>query len=146
MSAIGSWLLQKAIVTALQANAPLMAIAKGVYDEVPEGAQFPLVVVGEGREEDDSTMGQRGHLCVPDIQVWTADGAVTTDQTGAAGYKTALAIAELIVDTIMGDDFTVEGHDVTVLRYEAVDRARDDADEPNLRSVVPRLVILLEDQ
>lgn len=144
MTAIGSWVLQQAIVTALRADVAIAALVTGVYDEVPQGASGDYIVVGEGIESDDSFFGQRGHAVRTAIEVWTPDGAASSLTTGAAGYKRALAIAELIVESIEYTGLTVTGHDVVVIRLDALEGRRF-TEEPPQRAVVPEFLITLED-
>ncbi len=145
MSATGSWVTQKAIVTAIRANAEITGMIAGVYDSVPQNAIFPLVVVGEGTETEASYFGQRGHEVHPEIQVWTHDGETSNASSGSAGYKVGLAIAELIVALIDASGLTVEGHDAIYLGLDEMERQRPSPDDPSLRLVAPRITVLLED-
>ncbi len=145
MSATGSWVTQKAIVSAIRGNAEIMALVSGVYDAVPEGGPYPLVVVGEGTETDASYFGQNGHEVHPEIQVWTHDGETSNASSGSAGYKVGLAIAELIVALIDASGLTVEGHDAIYLGLDEMERQRPSPDDPSLRLVAPRITVLLED-
>lgn len=145
MSATGSWVTQAAIVAALRADSTLMTMVPGgVLDHVPQGTQAPCIVVGEGEETDASSFGQVGHRIVPAIQVWTRDGEATNG-TGSAGYKAALAIADRVVEILMDDAFTVDGHDVIVADLEEVSKERPDETDPSLRLVTPRVLMYLED-
>jgi hypothetical protein len=148
MSATGSWPLQVALVAAFKASAPIMGLVEGVYDSVPQGVTGKYIVVGEGTETDDSTMGQVGHLCRPHIECWTPDGESGPADSGEAGYKAAMEIANLVTAVIVAG-ITVTGHDVTLLRnsVDELERKRFGGGEagPAMRVVVPKFLILLED-
>lgn len=153
MSAIGSWDLQKGIVTLLRSSGTVTALLNGeattlgIYDEVPQGTAFPYVVVGEGTETESPYFGQDAHEMVAHVECWTQDGETVASNSGATGYKQALAIADAVVDAIMAGTLSVDHYDAVVLRVEEVEKQRvaptPDA-VPNLRCVIPKFAILLE--
>jgi hypothetical protein len=146
VSATGSWPLQVGLASMIRANAAVMAIASAVYDAVPENAVWPFVVIGEGEETDASCFGQVGHDLVPEIQVWDRDGETTTANAGAAGYKRAESIVELIAAELDTGTLSVSGHSVIVLDPRGtVEKSRPSADDPSLRLVLYKPHILLED-
>ncbi len=154
MSGVGSLGLQKGMVTALRANTALTALLAslrptatdtGIYDAVPQGAVLPYIVVGEGSEIDAPTFGKSGHDVLAAVACWSADGETSTATTGAAGYRQALSIADLVVSCIMDDTITVTGHGVCVLRLESMEKQRNDDAPPYLRVVIPTFAILLEE-
>lgn len=146
MSAIGSWALQAAIVTALRARSALVAkVPGGILDYVPQNTPTPCIVVGEGEETDASSFGQEAHRVVTAIQVWTQDPEYTAGTTGAAGYKVALDIANDITDELLNGTLTVEGHDVIVTADVTLTKDRPDETDPSLRLVTVSVVIYLED-
>ncbi len=154
MSATGSWATQVAIVAALRGSMAIAALLgtraagdTGVYDEVPQGKPFPFIVVGEGTETDASYFGQVAHSVFPEVNIWTADGESGSGDTSAAGYKTGLAIAELVVAALLADGFTVTGHDTIVYPLEELSKERYVNEESgvNARLVSPKFSMLLED-
>lgn len=70
MSAI--WAVQQAVYARLTADAPLMALIDGVYDEVPEARDKPYVSFAEITEKDDSTHERRGFELMLTLSVWSA--------------------------------------------------------------------------
>ncbi len=74
-----AWELQQAVYTALTGAAPLMAIVTAVYDQVPQDAVYPYVVIGEDQAEvvDADDLAGADHLL--DLHVW-AGGDNETDQ------------------------------------------------------------------
>lgn len=141
MSTTAAWDLQKAIVTALKANAALVALGVGVYDEVPETTPCPYVIVGKVIEADAPTFGEDGHELRPQIKTWTEDGTDRPANTGASGFKQGLSIAELVKATIMDDAFAVDGRGVCVLRMEEMESESFNDPQPTLRCITQTFVI-----
>lgn len=141
MSTTAAWDLQKAIVGALRANATLMALVTGIFDEVPQDTALPYVVVGKVKAAGAPYFGEDAHDLLPQITTWTEDGADTTANAGASGYKQGLAIAAQIEATIMADGFTVSGHGVCVIRMEELETEKYDDPPPTLRSITQTFVI-----
>jgi hypothetical protein len=82
----------------------------------------------------------------PEIQVWDRDGETTTANAGAAGYKRAESIVELIAAELDTGTLSVSGHSVIVLDPRGtVEKSRPSADDPSLRLVLYKPHILLED-
>jgi hypothetical protein len=71
--ALHSFNLQKAIFTALDGNITDVnsAAIGGVYDDVPEGAAYPYVVIGEETQENVSTKSSDLHEHTLTIHVWS---------------------------------------------------------------------------
>jgi len=146
MSATGSLPLQTGLVSMIRATSPVMAIVSDVYDAVPEDAAFPFIVVGESEETDASTFGQVAHDLIPDIQVWDRDGEMSASNSGAAGFKRAISVVDLIAGALDGNSLSVSGHDVVVLDARgAVEKSRPSLEDPSLRLVSLKPHILLED-
>ncbi len=154
MTGIGSLELQKGMVTALRANTALSTLLgtlrtgasdTGIFDAVPSPGVFPYIVVGEGTENGEPTFGADGHRVFAAVEVWSSDGELATATTGAAGYRQALSIADLVTGCIMDDTITVSGHDVAVIGVLSVEKQRNDETPPYLRTVITTFDILLED-
>ncbi|WHX19829.1 DUF3168 domain-containing protein [Streptomyces malaysiensis subsp. malaysiensis] len=65
------WPLQQAVVQNLRADAPLMALVSGIWDEVPEQAAFPYVTVGSITELVDDAHDQRGLTTTLVLHIWS---------------------------------------------------------------------------
>lgn len=63
--------LQRAVYGLLSGSAALDALGCAVYDEVPEGAVEPYLVLGEFDEQADETHSQRGSLVTVTIHAWS---------------------------------------------------------------------------
>lgn len=102
--------LQAALVGRLVADAPLMAVATGVYDgRAPQGATLPYVVVGEPTEIPSGNLGPQGWNDTIAVHIWS----------GYAGRKEALEILELM-DTALAAPLVLSGHTTARLRREFV--------------------------
>lgn len=152
MTVVASWDVQKAIVKCLRETSGIVSALSGVsdqysiYDAVPVGAAFPYIVVGEGAEEDASAFGETDSAVMANVEVWTADGELTSS-SGAEGYKQGMAIAELVATALYADNaLTISGRTVTVLRRESVERKRflPENGQPACRVVIPTFLILVE--
>ena len=63
---------QQAIYTKLITNAPLMAIARGVFDHVAQDSQaFPFVTIGECTIDEWDTDTESGIFCTATIHTWS---------------------------------------------------------------------------
>ena len=63
--------LQKAIYAALVADTPLMAVAQGVYDFVPQESTYPYVTIGDDDYKWWGAMGLDGGEYVVQVDVWS---------------------------------------------------------------------------
>ncbi len=95
------WDLQKAAYAALIVNAPLIALLGGgrIYDDVPQDAAFPYIVLDQMRLNDWSTGTERGSEHILMLHVWSRyDGK-------REAYEIADAIREVLDDAeLMLDD------------------------------------------
>lgn len=152
MSATGSWLTQKAVVTVLRADAGVTSLLatqpdgeSSIVDEVREGMLFPYIVVGEGTEKEQRYFGQGGHVVNIELYIYTQDGSLTPVTSGAAGYKQGLAIADEIAETLQDDSlFVVDDHDVVMVN-QGEEWGKERLEDGITRVVIPRFEITLED-
>ena len=146
MSASGSWPLQVGLKTMIGNIGGVTSVVSGIFDAVPENAACPFVVIGEGEEQDASAFGQVAHDVTPEIQIWDQDGELNASNSGAAGFKRAESVAELIIAALDAGNLSVTGHDVVVLDSRGtVNKSRPDPTDPTLRLVSLNPHILLED-
>jgi hypothetical protein len=145
----GAPFLQAGLYSALTGSAAIQALVGNparVYDNVPQGAQYPMIVIGEMSETDSPTFGQDGHEVRCEIQSWSTDGEETTATTGAAGYKVAETIADAVKGVIFDTGITVSGHDTIAITMEDQHGERIAVtDTLNARCIKQTFLLLLED-
>jgi hypothetical protein len=148
MSFTGLGAFQAAVVTALRADATLLALLGGanVFDEVPARQTFPYVAFDDPMEVPDRSFGLNGHSITATLTVYTQDGSATKAGRGAAGFKQGITIADAVLAVLVDESkpyIAVAGHAVTNLDVEAVVCAR--MPDGITRTVEITLVALLED-
>jgi len=68
------WNLQKAVVDILMGDSTLMAmVGDRVYQDVPDGALYPYIVIGDSQDSDDSVQCLDASEIFFDIHVWTEE-------------------------------------------------------------------------
>jgi uncharacterized protein DUF3168 len=100
--------LQSAIYTALKGNASLMAVIDDVHDDVPAGAVFPYIAIGDHTGVDWSTKTTTGLDHTLELHVWSQSD----------GKKQALEILKLIEDVLDDQPLTLTDHNLITLRRE----------------------------
>jgi hypothetical protein len=116
-----SWALQQAIFARLTADATLLALLGGarVYDDVPQGADFPYLTLGQSIARDWSTGSEDGHEHVLTLHVWSR----------ANGKREAVEILGTVRTALHDTALTLSGHRLINLRHEHTEARRDpDAD------------------
>src|SRR5215212_5066022 len=96
-----SWSLQQALFARLTADAPLLALLGGarVYDDVPQGADFPYLTFGQSVARDWSTASGAGEEHVITLHVWSqAKGRVQVHEILSAA-RAALHDQALSLDS-----------------------------------------------
>ena len=94
------WNLQKAAYQALKADAALTSLLgeNWLYDDVPQNADFPYVVIGQMRVNDWSTGTERGSEHMLMLHIWSRYcGKREVYEIGDA-IRTALDDAALTLD------------------------------------------------
>lgn len=72
MSGTPQWGLQAAVFTRLKNDAALTTtLGAAVYDDVPDGAAFPYVVIGDATEAPNDTMGRTGRDITITVHSWS---------------------------------------------------------------------------
>jgi hypothetical protein len=105
--------LQAGLYALLTADAPLMALVSGVYDEPPEGKPPAYVVIGSRKQTTpDDAHGRNGRQNIVHLDTWTrARSTLPGDQIGARLVA--------LLDKRQADlDPLVAGHTVWKLRWE----------------------------
>ena len=111
------WDLQKAAYAALIANAPLIALLGGgrIYDDVPQDAAFPYVVLDQMRLNDWSTGTERGSEHILMLHVWSRYD----------GKREAYEIADAIREVLDDAELTLDDNRLINLSHQFSDLKRD---------------------
>ena len=100
--------IQRAIFAKLSGDTALMALVKGVFDDVPENQAFPYVVIGEATETPSNTFGRKGKDVTCTIHIWSQ----------AKGNTEALTILDRLNDLLDFEPLAVAGYEVIAVEYE----------------------------
>jgi hypothetical protein len=125
--ASAGWELQKSVHAALVSHAPLTSLLGGprVYDDVPRGADYPYLTIGESTLRDWSTGSEEGHEHILTLHVWSR----------AAGRAETHEIMGVLRSAMHEAALTVSGHRLVNFRHELSD-ARREADGETYHGVV----------
>lgn len=108
--------LQKSVFAALTSNAGLTGlIGARVFDDVPPGAEYPYMTIGESSARDWSTGTDSGEEHILTLHVWSR----------AAGRKEVQAIMGAVRDVLHEAEIAVAGHRLVNLRHEFTDARRE---------------------
>jgi len=113
-----SWALQQAVYAELSANAEVQAVlgaSPRLYDAVPRDAVFPYAVLGDGQENDASTVGGQGSEHILAIHIWSRGG----------GHRECKEIAAAIRDCLDGASLALSGFALVDIRFQSADYARE---------------------
>lgn len=116
------FVLQKAIVAALRADAGLVALLGSpprIYDDPPRDTAFPYVSLGPATLSDDDTATERGHVHRLHLDLWSRQG----------GRKEVRAILASVEAVLHDAALSLDGHRLINLRYEFADIFRDEDGE-----------------
>ena len=111
MTADSQWALQQAVFTALSGDAALQALVGNparVYDQVPQDAAFPYVVVGEVTARPFDSKTEDGMEQTVTVHSWSR----------YRGLKETKQIMAAVVDALDRQALGVTGHDLVLLRFE----------------------------
>jgi hypothetical protein len=104
-----------------------------VYDEVPETARYPFVVIGESYSTPDNSHDRRAWRTVVTIHVWSEQ----------QGFSEAVGIADAVDALLDHQDLNVSGFTHIATRFDFQQTLRDP--DPNLRHVPIRYVVETEE-
>lgn len=94
------WELQKAVYARIMGSSEVMAMVTGVYDHVPQGTEFPYVVLQMVGSSDHSNIAE----AITQVRM------VLVVYTRERGSKTALSIMAEIKALLHQAIFAVEGY------------------------------------
>lgn len=107
--------LQQALYNLLQPE-----LSCPVYDDVPQHAAMPYVVIGEDSFASDDTDDSRGGEATCEIHIWS-------DGRKDAGRKKSKQIADEVYELLHQTELNVDGYSLAVALWESSD-SLDDAD------------------
>lgn len=100
------WEYQKAIYSALNGDATLMAEVAAIYDRAPQAADgsslavFPYVTIGQVITTMNDTFSENAFSCLARLHTWSRTGS----------YKQTKEIQGLMFDVLHNQSLTVTGH------------------------------------
>lgn len=121
--------IQAAIYTALTGESGMA----DVYDEVPETADYPYIVIGEAFTTPDNSHDRKAWRTVVTLHVWS-------DQQG---FSEANGIAADIDAVLDHTSLTVTGYTHIATRFDFSQTLRDP--DPKLRHIPIRYVVETEE-
>jgi Protein of unknown function (DUF3168) len=112
-----SWALQQSVFARLASDAPLLALlgSPRIYDDVPQGADFPYLTFGHGLARDWGTGSEDGNEHILTLHVWSQ----------AKGKKEAHEIMGALRTALHDQPLTLSGHRLINLRHEQSEARRD---------------------
>ena len=115
--ASAGWALQRAVYERLTSAAEVTATLGGpnVYDDVPRGATYPYLTIGQSSTRDWSTASEDGEEHTLTLHVWTRSRGRRQVQVIMSAVRTALHDASL----------TLSGYALVNLRHELSEARRD---------------------
>ncbi|MEW2383380.1 DUF3168 domain-containing protein [Micromonospora sp. NPDC047707] len=121
--------LQKALYAALRADEGVTALVDGrVYDDVPEPAEYPYLVIGAAVEEADNTHDTFGRQADIAVHLW--------DEVD--GFLRPADVVDAVVRLLdhQRDALAIDGHQVVSIRFLDARMLRDP--DPRIRHVPVR--------
>ncbi|MEU9777142.1 DUF3168 domain-containing protein [Streptomyces sp. NPDC047968] len=124
--------IQRALYERLTAEAG--SLVTGVYDYVPETADYPYVTVGEAIETPDNAHDRYGWETVATLHVWTRH----------RGHSQGLAIGARITELLDHQPLTLPGYAHVATRFEFSQTLTDPEPPGDIRHLVLRYRIVTE--
>lgn len=111
------WDLQKAAYETLTADSGVIALLGGtyIYDDVPQSAEFPFVVLDQMRINDWSTGTERGSEHILMLHIWSR----------YKGKQEAYEIADAIRSLLDDAELTLDDNRLINLTHQYSDLKRD---------------------
>ena len=107
--ALHSWELQKSIFTALSGNTTGMSGANApVYDDVPEGTDYPYIVIGEETASNNGTKTLDGIEHTLTIHAWSQ----------YRGRREIKEIMQSVYEKLHNTDISISGASLVNIRQE----------------------------
>lgn len=121
------WALQQSVYAALVDDTTILALLGGprIYDDVPQGADFPYLTIGQSTIRDWSTSNEDGDEHTLTLHVWSREN----------GRKQTHAIMGALREALHDRPLALTGHRLINLRHEFSD-ARREPDGDTYRGIV----------
>ncbi|MEU3161408.1 DUF3168 domain-containing protein [Streptomyces griseoincarnatus] len=126
--------VQSAVYARLNGDATLSGLIRGVYDYVPETAEYPFVVIGEAIETPDNRHGGYGRETVITLHSWSR----------YQGYAQVLRIGARVTALLDHQPLTIEGVAHIATRFEFSQTLTDPEPPGDIRHLVQRYRIVTE--
>ncbi len=112
-----AWSLQQAVHATLAANADVLTHlgSARVYDDVPQGAAFPYLTLGDFSARDWATGTEPGIEVIFTVHVWSR----------GAGHKQAHLLAESVRAALHDASLILGNHHLVNLRHETSNTHRE---------------------
>ena len=122
-----SWALQQALYAAVTGSAPLAALIgpPRVYDDVPQGAAFPYLTLGQSTLRDWSTGTDDAEEHILTLHVWSRAG----------GRKEMHEVMDALRGALHDQPLVLSGHRLVNIRHE-ISEARRDPDGETYHGIV----------
>ncbi|HEY5836175.1 DUF3168 domain-containing protein [Streptomyces sp.] len=127
-------LVQGALYERMKDSPDLMGLVTGVYDQVPETAAYPYVVLGESTETPDNRLSGLGRQTTHTLHIWSR----------YEGYAQALQILAVVVALFDHQPLTVPGLHHVGTYYEFSQTLTDPEPPGSLRHVPVRFRVRTE--
>lgn len=116
-----NWELQKSLYAALVNDTELTTLLSGpkIFDDVPQGASFPYVTIGESTVRDWSTGSEQGLEHILTLHVWSR----------AKGRKQVHEIMDVMTKNLHDSTLPVAGHTLVNFRHELSEARRENDGE-----------------
>jgi hypothetical protein len=121
--------LQQAVYARLTGDVDLSADVTGVYDDVPEDAQYPYVTISTVASSPDNELGEYGRQTVVQLDVWSA----------YRGFAEATGILSHIERLLDRQPLPITGHSTVAVRHASVTALRDP--DEDIRRITARYTV-----
>ncbi|MEU9972349.1 DUF3168 domain-containing protein [Streptomyces sp. NPDC051014] len=120
--------VQRAFYARMTASPELMALVTGVYDDVPEDATYPYIVLGEATETPDNAHARIGRATSSMLHIWSQYD----------GYAEALQILSVLAALFDHQPLDVPGLHHVSTNYEFSQTLTDPEPPGNIRHIPVR--------
>jgi hypothetical protein len=122
-----SWALQQALYAAVTGSAPLAALIgpPRVYDDIPQGAAFPYLTLGQSTLRDWSTGTDDAEEHTLTLHVWSRAG----------GRREMHEVMDVLRVALHDQPLALAGHRLVNIRHE-ISEARRDPDGETYHGIV----------